>query len=299
MQVGQLMAGVGIGLGLAAGSIGGWSAFQRGQASQSLAQVQPQAQVQPLAQPAQPVAQTIAQTIAQTTVTLTQAENDYLYDLSQALQAVEQRRLSDPERLAIGRQVAGWLESGSDYWQIRSQFDQAYGSAVAGDYAQNRDAYIKFATERLAPAFVATLSVPPQVIIKTKTRYVETPAQPQIVEVPGKTQVIRDVIHVPEPYPVPVPVEPHPHHPRPEPHYPHPDSHLSPDETVQSPEQPERPDRPVQRPPVAELPDPELPDPELPDPELPTAPQPERPSSVQPPSSTIEVGATTTEEATY
>lgn len=262
MQVGQLMAGVGIGLGLAAGSIGGWATFQRWQAEavqpiQSMQSVANQSANQPVNQSAlsQPALMTQAVQTAPAGAALTQAENDYLYDLSLALQSAEQRRDTEAAKLMIGRQVAGWLQQGSDYWQVRRQFDQTYQTVLAGDYVHNRDVYIKFATERFAPAFVATLHPPqaPQVVVKTRTEY---------VEVPGKTKVIRDVIHVPEPYPEPYPVPipvPIPHHPKP----PHPQPEPVPlptpipDDEAQVPDHPEDiPDQPdLEDPPAAEQPD--------------------------------------------
>ncbi|XQQ06400.1 MAG: hypothetical protein EDM05_56165 [Leptolyngbya sp. IPPAS B-1204] len=245
MRFGQIIAGLGIGVGLTAGALGGWAAFQQWQnqapqpinysnASQSVPQ--PERAV-PASQPAPIVA-------------LSQAENDYLYDLSQALQSVEHRRLTNAERLAIGRQIAGWLQTGSRYWDVRSQFDQVYKTAVAGDYAYNRDVYIKFATERLAPGFVSTLTPPqpePQVILKTRTEYVESPGRTKVIKVP-------EPFPVPVPYPVPgggsshVPDYPdHPGHPG-HPDYPdHPSHPGHPEEPSHPshPGDPEEPDHPA------------------------------------------------------
>lgn len=228
MHVGQLLAGVGIGIGLAAGSIGGWKMVQQRQAiavspnaagsatSAALLVSDPVSNSEPNLAPNQPPA---------TVIMMSQAENDYLYDLSQSLQSVEQRRIKDSEKLAIGRQIAGWLQAGADYWAIRTQFDQAYGTAIAGNYAHNREIYIKFATERFAPAFVATLAPPPEVI--TRTEYVEVPGPTQYVEVPSEPEVIETIVTVPKPYPIPV-YPPH-HHPQPRPWPPHPHPQPSPE----------------------------------------------------------------------
>lgn len=97
-------------------------------------------------------------------ITWTQAENDYLYDLSQALQPQERDRTTPAGKLAIGRQIQGWLEGGADYWGVREKFDAAYKGTVLDHYAHNRDVYIKFATERLAASHLDTLTPPPQVI---------------------------------------------------------------------------------------------------------------------------------------
>lgn len=233
MQVGQLLVGIGVGVGLTAGSIGGWTAFQRlsNPSGQSIAPAatQPVDYSQPAnSQPAN--GQTVilpGSNAANRTAlvslepqspaaNLTQAANDYLYDLSQSLQAREQRRITDVEKLAIGQQIAAWLEDGSDYWQVRSLFDQAYRGSIAGDYGHNREVYIKFATARFAPQFVATLMPPPpppEVIVET--RYIEIPSEPEVVTVP-------------QPYPVPVPGNHYPdrpNHPHPWPDRPdHPDS---------------------------------------------------------------------------
>jgi hypothetical protein len=229
---------------------------------------------------------------ANPTIVLSQAENDYLYDLSQALQSVEQRRIRNAEKLAIGRQIAGWLQAGADYWKVRAQFDQTYGNAITGDYGHNRDVYIKFATERLAPAFIATLAPPPpepQVIVQTRTEYVEVPSQPQVIET-----VVEKVI--PDPYPVPVPVYP-PYPPRPQPQ-PQPDR----PERPHDPDQPNQPHPPLVEhpspdpdwpadPPIAEIPEP-APQPVPPPPSLeqPQPNQPEQPAQ-QPDIPTVNLGA--------
>jgi hypothetical protein len=116
-------------------------------------------------QPVQiPQAQTPqAQTAAITTSAAQSAENNYLFDLSQALQAVEYQRLSAAEQLEIARQIQSWVEAGADFWSLRQRFDASYGTSVAGNYPHNRDVYIRFATERFAPAYLATLMQPPGV----------------------------------------------------------------------------------------------------------------------------------------
>jgi hypothetical protein len=224
MRFGQLMAGVGVGLVLLTGATTGRLAWQYwheepvGNATEASVEkpteIPPETPNQTSSGIVKPISysQTPApigaaarpeQPAQPAPITISQAENDYLYDLSQALQASEQRRLTDAERLAIGRQIAAWLQAGSDYWQVRSKFDQAYKPVIAGNYGHNRDVYIKFATERLAPAFVATLTPPPpppRVIIKTRTEYIETPAKPEVITV---TQPVP--VPVPRPFPVPVP----------------------------------------------------------------------------------------------
>jgi hypothetical protein len=93
-------------------------------------------------------------------ISWTKAENDVLYDYSQALQAAERNRIGNDDRLKIGHQVCSWLADGQGYWSVRSMFDSLYRSQVAGDYYHNRDAYIRFSTERLCPQQMASL-VPP------------------------------------------------------------------------------------------------------------------------------------------
>ncbi len=96
------------------------------------------------------------------TLTWTKAENDVLYDYSQALQAAERQRIGDSARLEIGRQICTWLDGGQSYWGVRSMFDSQYKGSLAGDYFHNRDAYIRFSTERLCPNQVASLTRPPE-----------------------------------------------------------------------------------------------------------------------------------------
>jgi hypothetical protein len=96
-------------------------------------------------------------------VTWTQQENDYLFDLSQALQQAERERITPQEQVAIGRHIQSWLKAGAGYWQIRDQFDAVYQGAVAGDYVANREAYIRYATARFAARYSQTLTPPPAV----------------------------------------------------------------------------------------------------------------------------------------
>jgi hypothetical protein len=112
-------------------------------------------------------------TPAQPEVTWSKAENDVLYDYSQALQAAERERLTNVDRLKIGRQICSWLEAGQGYWSVRSLFDLRYKNQVAGDYYHNRDAYIRFGTERLCPQHMASLVRPPE---NTDVQIAKTPA---------------------------------------------------------------------------------------------------------------------------
>lgn len=129
----------------------------------SISLVNSTAQSQPVQTPQAQTPQTAAvppsaaQSVAQS------AENNYLFDLSQALQTVEYQRLSAAEQLEIARQIQSWVEAGADFWSLRQRFDASYGTSVAGNYPHNRDVYIRFATERFAPAHLATLMQPPVV----------------------------------------------------------------------------------------------------------------------------------------
>jgi hypothetical protein len=102
----------------------------------------------------------VAELPATTAFSWTKAENDVLYDYSQALQPAERDRLADSARLEIGRKVCSWLDGGQSYWGVRSLFDSQYKGSVAGDYFHNRDAYIRFSTERLCPGQMASLMPP-------------------------------------------------------------------------------------------------------------------------------------------
>jgi hypothetical protein len=92
---------------------------------------------------------------------LSQPANDYLFDLSQALQPSEYQRLNASQQLEMASQIQAWIRAGADFWSLRQQFDAAYRGAIVGDYAHNREVYIRFATERFAPADLASLMVPP------------------------------------------------------------------------------------------------------------------------------------------
>lgn len=94
------------------------------------------------------------------------AENDVLYDYSQALKTAEQGRLRDDDRLKIGRQVCAWLNDGQGYWGVRSLFDGQYKTQIAGDYSHNRDVYIRFGTERLCPQYTASLVAPAEAAVQ-------------------------------------------------------------------------------------------------------------------------------------
>lgn len=119
----------------------------------------------------------------------TKAENDVLYDYSQALQPAERDRLADSARLEIGRQVCSWLDSGQSYWGVRSLFDTQYKGSVAGDYFHNRDAYIRFSTERLCPGQMASLTPPAVAAAPVRTKRnaavnLPSPAQPMTSNLP-------------------------------------------------------------------------------------------------------------------
>jgi hypothetical protein len=113
------------------------------------------------------------------TLTWTKAENDVLYDYSQALQPAERQRIGDSARLEIGRQICTWLDGGQSYWGVRSMFDNQYKGLLAGDYGHNRDAYIRFSTERLCPNQMASLTPPPEapVVAKAPAKLANTAAK--------------------------------------------------------------------------------------------------------------------------
>jgi hypothetical protein len=118
----------------------------------------------PVSSPAQPAQPAQPAPAAPASNTWTQAENDYLFDLSLALLPQERQRASEAEKLNIGRKVQGWLEGGADYWTVRKKFDETYQSTILDNYTHNRDVYIKFATERFAASHRDTLTPPPQVV---------------------------------------------------------------------------------------------------------------------------------------
>lgn len=117
-------------------------------------------------------------------VSWTKAENDVLYDYSQALQPAERSRLSSDDQLKIGRQVCSWLQDGQGYWGVRSLFDGLYKSQVAGDYYHNRDAYIRFSTERLCPDRMASLVRPAEA---SDVQIAKTPAVAKVAEAATNT----------------------------------------------------------------------------------------------------------------
>ncbi len=111
----------------------------------------------------------------------TAPENDYLFDLSRALQPIEYQRLSSAEQLEIARQIQQWVQSGENFWSIRQRFDASYGRSLLGDYAHNREVYIRFATERFAPDYLATLIAP----VPFAAPYSQQPVQPYNDPPPG------------------------------------------------------------------------------------------------------------------
>ncbi len=122
----------------------------------------------------------VAEQPAAPSLAWSKAENDVLYDYSQALQPAERERLADSARLEISRQVCSWLEGGQSYWGVRSLFDSQYKGAVAGDYGHNRESYINYSTKRLCPSQMASLT-PPAVAkspVASSRRVASQPAQP-------------------------------------------------------------------------------------------------------------------------
>lgn len=108
----------------------------------------------------------------------TQAENDYLYDLSQALQPNEKAKMDAAARLEIGRTVAGWAEAGAGYWELRQKFDATYAAAPS-----DREVYLKYAIQRFAPAHTAALIEPPPRPIAAPTRS-EPISRPEYIPAP-------------------------------------------------------------------------------------------------------------------
>jgi hypothetical protein len=115
------------------------------------------------------------------TISWSKAENDVLYDYTQVLQPAEQARISDGDRLEIGHQVCSWLNAGQNYWGVRSMFDAQYKGTLSGDYVHNRDAYIRFSTQRLCPTQIASLTRPVEAPVA------KAPAVAQVVEATTKT----------------------------------------------------------------------------------------------------------------
>lgn len=172
---------------------------------------QPVVTITPVASPASPsVTPTVATTVATTAsanrsiqptlAPWSQSENDYLYDLSQALQPLERQRLSSTEQIEIGRKVQSWLEAGADYWGTRDQFDRVYRGLIAGDYGHNREVYINFATRHFAPNYGATLTQPPTILEIPETTPLEAPEEFPIANSDPQ----------PDPYQQPVPYQ-HPY----------------------------------------------------------------------------------------
>lgn len=144
-------------------SAGVYSLLQDRRTTPEATPVPSAAPVNPIAN-ATPVASPVTPAAPSPVIIWTQAENDYLYDLSQALQPQERDRTTAAEKLAIARQIQGWLNGGADYWSVREKFDATYKGTVLENYAHNRDVYIKFATERLAANHLNTLTPPPQIV---------------------------------------------------------------------------------------------------------------------------------------
>jgi hypothetical protein len=139
------------------------------------------------------------------------AENDVLFDYSQALQPAERQRLADSARLEISRQVCSWLDGGQSYLGIRSMFDSQYKGTIAGDYFHNRDVYIRYSTERLCPGQMASLTPPAAAsapVAKASRKVVASqPSAPisQPISQPAVPQWTPDM----QPYPIsPAPVPP-------------------------------------------------------------------------------------------
>lgn len=115
----------------------------------------------PVPSPQRTAQQTVQRVVQPPAPQWTQPENDYLFDLSQALQPVERDRLRAADQIAIARNIQAWLATGADYWGVREQFDATYRNSVTGNYAHNRDVYIRFATAHFAPDYLATVMQPP------------------------------------------------------------------------------------------------------------------------------------------
>lgn len=107
--------------------------------------------VQPAPNPAiNPVSNSI---VASQFAAPTAQEGRYLLDLAHTLQPIEYQRLSPTEQLEMARQLQQWMQSGADFWGLYSQFDQAYGHSLLGDYDYNREVYIQLATQHLARGY--------------------------------------------------------------------------------------------------------------------------------------------------
>jgi hypothetical protein len=205
----QWVAGVALGLGLTAGTIGVWTAFQQRQLelteqADNLVIGENGAPTENVAASSSPTVPSNPKRSPQSGL-LTQAENDYLYDLSQALQPSEKAKMDAAARLAVGRAIAGWAEAGAGYWELRQKFDAAYAATPF-----DREVYLKYAIERFAPAHVAALMEPPPpqpVVVPVRTEpiprveYIQAPAdpipnkplpdrplpdRPQVIPTPGK-----------------------------------------------------------------------------------------------------------------
>lgn len=170
-----------LGSALAAAGVAGYLAWNSltGEAELTpIVQSEPSTATPPLAQTVAAVSSVAtAQPGQQNSVTWSKPENDYLFDLAQALQTDERERLSQAEQINIARKIQGWLESGADYWGVREQFDAVHRGSIAGDYAHNRDVYIKFATQHFAPSYVATLMQPTTNVMTSVRAPIEAPTE--------------------------------------------------------------------------------------------------------------------------
>lgn len=208
----QFIVGVGIGLGVAAGSIGAWT-FQQRQA-----EMISRASDAVVSNAASETASEAIETVEAAEVTqdapvspsqpvpLSQAENDYLYDLAQALQPAETAKMDDAARLAIGRAIAGWAEAGAGYWDLRQKFDATYAATPF-----DRDIYLKYAVERFAPAHTAVLVEPQPEPIPLEQTSVQTrsvPTETEYIPIPS-TEYIQAPVRIPgRPKSVPAPGKP-------------------------------------------------------------------------------------------
>ncbi len=121
----------------------------------------PPAVSQPLYRPPVNSAPSVVASPQSAAATWSQPENDYLFDLSQALQPAEYQRLNATQQLEMARQIQSWIAAGADFWSLRQQFDATYRAVMLGNYAHNREVYIRFAAERFAPSHLALLMIPP------------------------------------------------------------------------------------------------------------------------------------------
>lgn len=198
----QWIVGVALGLGLTAGAIGARIAFQQRQLELTHQNQAVRAAVEAsnntLDEKATESTKSNGATVSNQSGRpsqfgqFTQTENDYLYDLSQALQPSEKAKMDAAGRLEIGRTVAGWAEAGAGYWELRRKFDTTYAATPS-----DREVYLKYAIERFAPAHTAVL--------------IEPPSQPTAVPVSSEPTYRPEYIPAPIPRPIsssPIPESP-------------------------------------------------------------------------------------------